>query len=162
MSKPLRRIPTTRGVLAPPDPFGAFGWTSWGSVLAGAVIGLALMLPLMLLWRGLAGVLPGPAGFWSALLPLPALWAAGWAAATLSGAPRRRIAALHGICAWALLAMVVTAATVFAPALIDRAVPEFRGLAAAPKNDLVLGVLALAGLFAAALGGSLGGPAAED
>ena len=72
-------------------------------MLVGGLIGVALMVPLLLLWRGVAGALPAPGGLWPMLLPLPALIGAGWSAATLAGTARRRIAALHGVAVWALL-----------------------------------------------------------
>ncbi len=124
-------------------------------MLAGGSIGIALMVPLVLLWCGLAGVLPAPGDPWHAL---PALIGAGWIAATLSGSLRRRTAALHGVGVWALLLVPGTAAAIFAPETLQQSVPRLAGAAPAEITDLVLGTLAVAGLFAAALGGIWGRP----
>jgi hypothetical protein len=161
MSQTLRKIPTTRGSLIGAEPVSHGDGLSWGAVLVGGLIGVALMVPLLLLWRGVAGALPAPGGLWPMLLPLPALIGAGWSAATLAGTARRRIAALHGVAVWALLLVIVTAAAIFAPETLQQVVPELAGAAPAGLGDLVLGTLALAGLFAAALGGIWGGPRRE-
>jgi predicted phage tail protein len=68
---------------------------------------------------------------------------------------------LHGVAVWALLLVIVTAAAIFAPETLQQVVPELAGAAPAGLGDLVLGTLALAGLFAAALGGIWGGPRRE-
>lgn len=156
MSQPFHRIPSTRGTLSSSVLQTGSPRIAGMAVLTGGLIGLGLMVPLTLLWRGFAGAMPEPSGLWPALLTLPALFAAGWSAAALSGATRRRIAALHGVGVWALLLVAVAACAIFAPASVDRAAPGLSALAPAGGSDLVLGTLSLAGLCAAALGASLG------
>ncbi len=156
MTQPFHRIPSTRGTLSSSVLHAGTTRIAGMAILTGGLIGLGLMVPLMLLWRGLAGTLPEPGGLWPALLTLPTLFAAGWSAAALSGATRRRVAALHGVGVWALLLVTIAASAIFAPGAVDRAIPGLSALTPAAGGDLVLGTLALAGLCAAALGASLG------
>ena len=159
MSKPLRRMPTTRGTLLPAgegDPHP--GRAVWGPMLAGALIGLALMVPLVLIRRWMGGAASDGGDLWLALLPLLALGGGGWSAASLSGAVRRRIAALHGVGVRALLLVPVTGLAIFAPDTLEQAAPGLSDMARVGNGELVLAVLALAGLLAAMLGGRLAVP----
>ncbi|WP_282025444.1 hypothetical protein [Limimaricola cinnabarinus] len=159
MSQPLRRMPTTRGTLLMTDePAPRLERAAWGAILAGGLVGVALMVPLVLIWRGMEARLAEHGDPALALLPLLALAGGGWSAASLSGAVRRRAAALHGVGVWALLLVPVTGFAIFAPEVLERAVPGLAEMARAANGELVLGVLALAGLFAAMLGGRLAAP----
>lgn len=95
---------------------------SWGAIVAGVVIAMVLQLVLSLLGAGLGLSTVDPmsysspdpatfglaAGVWWVASSALALFAGGWVAAHLAGAPDKTDASLHGLLTWGL-ATIVTA-----------------------------------------------------
>lgn len=97
---------------------------SWGAVLAGAVIALALQLLFAMLGTGIGASVVDPlqpsdgspsagsfgigAAVWWGISSLIALFAGGWIAGRLSGTPRSTEGGMHGLLTWAvaMLALV--------------------------------------------------------
>lgn len=91
---------------------------SWSSIFAGAFIGLATLLTLVLLGMaiGLSSLSPGATGvgdistgaaIWWVISFLISLFVGGWVAGRLAGVPSRLIGALHGVATWALSSVVM-------------------------------------------------------
>jgi hypothetical protein len=94
---------------------------SWGAVLAGVVLALAIQILLNLLGIGIGAATLDPAvgdspsaisfsigaGLWFALATILAALAGGYAAGRLAGSPRESTAGWHGLTAWALTTLVV-------------------------------------------------------
>ncbi|MHB9029144.1 MAG: hypothetical protein ACYC9O_10265 [Candidatus Latescibacterota bacterium] len=91
---------------------------SWGSIFAGAFIGLATLLTLALLGMalGLSSVRPTTAGvgdistgaaIWWVISFLVSLFIGGWVAGRLAGVPSRLIGALHGVATWGLSSVIM-------------------------------------------------------
>jgi hypothetical protein len=87
---------------------------SWGAVIAGAVVALAILTVLNLIGLAVGLYVIDPAGenlragaagttmgIWWALSALAALFAGGWIAAKLTGNPDRTVSAIHGVAVWA-------------------------------------------------------------
>ncbi|MGK6308353.1 hypothetical protein [Variovorax sp. DT-64] len=107
-----------------PELSRPMGWrrVSWGAIVAGVVIAMTLQLLLSLLGAslGLSTIdpmkysSPDPAtfglaaGVWWVVSSALALFAGGWVAAHLAGAPDKTDASLHGLLTWGL-ATIVTA-----------------------------------------------------
>jgi hypothetical protein len=95
---------------------------SWGAILAGVVVALVLQLLLGVLGIGIGAAVLDPAaaspleGFgigaavWLTLTTVIALFAGGWVAGHLSGAPRGTESILHGVVAWALALLLTFSA----------------------------------------------------
>ncbi|MDM0010571.1 hypothetical protein QTI51_37915 [Variovorax sp. J22G73] len=95
---------------------------SWGAVVAGVIVAMAIQLVLSLLGAGLGLSTVDPlrysspdastfgiaAGLWWVVSNALSLFAGGWVAAHLAGAPDKTDASLHGLLTWGL-ATVVTA-----------------------------------------------------
>lgn len=93
---------------------------SWGSVFAGALVGLAILAALTLLGisigfgvvdpsideNPLSGVGIGSA-FWAVLIMIASLFVAGFVAARMSGQPNTTTAMMHGVTVWALVTIVI-------------------------------------------------------
>jgi hypothetical protein len=95
---------------------------SWGAILAGVVVALALHVLLTLLGAGigLATLEPAQAGetpsamsvgigaaVWWALSGIVTAFIGGWVAARLAGIPSRGAGTLHGLASWAATILVV-------------------------------------------------------
>lgn len=117
---PGRNAPVrTEAELSRPRPWHR---VSWGAIVAGVVIAMVLQLVLSLLGAslGLSTIdpmkysSPDPATFgiaagaWWVASSALALFAGGWVAAHLAGAPDKTDASLHGLLTWGL-ATIVTA-----------------------------------------------------
>lgn len=95
----------------------------WGAIFAGAVVAITVQLILSLLGTGIGMSTIDPlqrsspdaatfgigAGIWWAVSSIVSLFAGGWVAGYLAGAPDKTDAMLHGIVTWAL----ATIATVY-------------------------------------------------
>ncbi len=92
---------------------------SWGAILAGVVVALAIQLLLNLLGIGIGastitpteGDTPGAglaigAGIWFAVSALISLWAGGWAAGRLAGTVGPKNGMLHGFTTWSLTTLL--------------------------------------------------------
>jgi hypothetical protein len=87
---------------------------SWGSIFAGVVVAMVIMLSLGLLGTGIGLGVVNPteqnafsgvgigAGIWFGISTLIALFFGGWVAGKLAGYPRRSIGTLHGVVVWGL------------------------------------------------------------
>lgn len=94
---------------------------SWGAVLAGVIIALAVQLLLSLLGLGVGastidpmqGDTPGAqtlgigAGIWWLVSSLIAVFAGGWVAGRLAGVPERTDGMLHGLVTWGLAMLLM-------------------------------------------------------
>jgi hypothetical protein len=95
---------------------------SWGAILSGVVVALAVQILLAMLGAGIGmGVLdpaqPGDnpaamsmgigAAAWWALSGIIASLIGGWVAARLAGNPSRQVGLLHGLAAWATTTLLV-------------------------------------------------------
>lgn len=95
---------------------------SWGAVLAGIVVSLAVHVLLAMLGTGIgfgmidttaAGETPGPmamgmsSAVWWAVSGIIAAFAGGWVAARLAGVPNTQVGVLHGLAAWAATTLLV-------------------------------------------------------
>lgn len=137
---------------------------SWGAVFSGAVVGLALLATLSVLWFAIAGSFAGFATAlpWiEALTAVLALFAAGYLAGWMSAAPGISTGLANGLTVWGLFAIAVTA--VGAPA-----VTRVTGFALTPAgvqptvtvSDAALWATfwsLLVGVVAACVGGLVGG-----
>src|SRR5918995_2038608 len=120
--------PATGGVAETATVGGAVPLTvnlrrvSWGAIIAGVVVALAIQLLLAMLGAGvgLATIEPAQQGdnpsttsmgigaaIWWALSGIVAAFAGGWVAAHLSGVPSREAGMLHGVATWAAATLVV-------------------------------------------------------
>src|ERR1700712_4043174 len=93
---------------------------SWGAVIAGVVVAIALQIVLSLLGAGLGlspidptkSSVPRAATFglaawlWWSISSAWALFGGGWVAAHLAGAPGKTDASLHGLLTWGLATVV--------------------------------------------------------
>ena len=93
---------------------------SWGSVIAGMVIAIAVQMVLSLLGAGIGFSTIDPlrqstpdassfgigAGIWWAVSSIISLFIGGWVAGHLAGSPEKTDALLHGLLTWALAAIV--------------------------------------------------------
>ncbi|MDB5826036.1 MAG: hypothetical protein JWQ73_256 [Variovorax sp.] len=109
----------------PPRVARSTAWrrVSWGAIIAGVVIAMVLQLVLSLLGAslGLSTVDPASsgsperatfavaAGAWWVASSALALFAGGWVAAHLAGAPDKTDASLHGLLTWGLATVVMAA-----------------------------------------------------
>jgi hypothetical protein len=95
---------------------------SWGAIIAGVVIALAIQVLLAMLGAGvgLATIEPAQQGdnpsatsmgigaaIWWALSGIVAAFAGGWVAARLAGVPSQEAGMLHGVATWAAATLVV-------------------------------------------------------
>jgi hypothetical protein len=95
---------------------------SWGAIIAGVVVALAIQVLLAMLGAGvgLATIEPAQQGdnpsatsmgigaaIWWALSGIVAAFAGGWVAARLAGVPSREAGMLHGVATWAAATLVV-------------------------------------------------------
>ena len=94
---------------------------SWGAVLAGVIITLAIQLLLSLLGIGIGASTIDPlhgespaaeslgigAGIWWLVSALIAVFAGGWVAGRLAGVPVRTDGMLHGLVAWGLATLLM-------------------------------------------------------
>jgi hypothetical protein len=101
---------------------------SWGAVIAGAVIALAILTVLNLIGLAFglyavdassqnlgAGAAGTVAGIWWAISALIALFIGGWISGRLAGSPETTVAAIHGAAVWAgatLLAVFMVSSAV--------------------------------------------------
>lgn len=102
---------------------------SWGAIIAGAIMALAVQMVLSLLGAGIGLSAADPlhynspdaatygmgAAIWWAVSSMISLFAGGWFAGHLAGSPNRTDAALHGLVTWGLatiLAAYVVASSV--------------------------------------------------
>lgn len=122
--------PRTDALLTRPTPWRR---VHWGAIVAGVVIAMVLQLVLSLLGTGIGlstidpmrNSSPDPttfglaAGGWWVVTSALSLFAGGWVAAHLAGAPDKTDASLHGLLTWGL-ATIVTA--FFVSSLIGAAV----------------------------------------
>jgi hypothetical protein len=120
--------PATSGVAETTTVGGAVPLTanlrrvSWGAIIAGVVVALAIQVLLAMLGAGigLAAIEPAQQGdnpsatsmgigaaIWWALSGIVAAFAGGWVAARLAGVPSREAGMLHGIATWAAATLVV-------------------------------------------------------
>lgn len=93
---------------------------SWGSILAGSLVGLAILVVLTLLGfsigfgvvdpsvddNPLSGVGIGSA-FWATAIMIASLFIAGFVAARMAGQPNTTTAMLHGVTVWSLVTIVI-------------------------------------------------------
>jgi len=92
---------------------------SWGSIFAGTVVGLVLMLVFTLLGLGIGLAVINPAteenplggvgigaGIWILVTSLIALFCGGWVAGRLAGSCRSVTGLLHGITTWGLITLI--------------------------------------------------------
>ncbi len=93
---------------------------SWGAVIAGMVIAIAVQMVLSLLGAGIGFSTIDPlrqstpdassfgigAGIWWAVSSIISLFIGGWVAGHLAGSPEKTDALLHGLLTWALAAIV--------------------------------------------------------
>lgn len=92
---------------------------SWGSIVAGALIALAILTVLNLIGLAFglyaldaeesdlgAGTAAWTMGIWWALSSLVALYVGGWVAGRLAGIPSGLIAGIHGAAVWALATLL--------------------------------------------------------
>lgn len=134
----------------------------WSGVLAGAVIGIALLVILATLWgalaygTGVAAVQANLAWFVGASA-IVATFAGGLAAGWLSGVPGAGVGAINGLTVWALT--LVVSLLVGVPGLVGAFTQQRLDLAAGSAGEaLWAAFLALvAGAAAAGVGGALGG-----
>jgi hypothetical protein len=144
-----------------PDRFAGPTVVRWGAVIAGAVIGFAVMVLLSTLWVAWgegAGVnaIADNLHWFAFASAVAALFVAGLLAAGLSGMPGVGTGLLHGVTVWGSILVV---ATVFP---IPQALALFDTFTT-PLPELGAGTLwatfwsLLIGLVAAALGGVIGG-----
>jgi hypothetical protein len=95
---------------------------SWGAILTGVVVALAIqtLLAMLGVGIGLSSIEPTQVGdnpsasglgigaaIWWALSGILASLAGGWVAARLAGVPSRQIGLLHGLAVWAVATLVV-------------------------------------------------------
>jgi len=114
--------PRTDALMTRPTPWRR---VHWGAIIAGVVIAMVLQLVLSLLGSGIGlstidpmrNSSPDPAtfglaaGVWWVVTSALSLFAGGWVAAHLAGAPDKTDASLHGLLTWGL-ATIVTALVV--------------------------------------------------
>lgn len=100
---------------------GSMRRISWGAIIAGAILALAIqfMLGLLGLGIGLASVDPaqsdGPSletftslsGIWTIAIVLVGIFIGAYAAARLAGSPEKTDAMLHGIVTWATSTLII-------------------------------------------------------
>ena len=93
---------------------------SWGAVIAGMVIAVAVQVVLSFLGTGIglgtidpmqystpsAGALGTGAGIWWAVSSIIALFAGGWVAGHLAGSPEKSDAVLHGLLTWGVATII--------------------------------------------------------
>ncbi len=93
---------------------------SWGSVIAGMVIAVALQVVLSFLGAGIglgtvdpmqystpsAGALGTGAGIWWAVSSVISLFVGGWVASHLAGSPEKSEAVLHGLLTWGVATII--------------------------------------------------------
>lgn len=93
---------------------------SWGSVIAGAIVGLAVLAALTLLGvsigfgvidpatdeNPLSGVGIGSA-FWAVLIMIASFFIAGFVSARLSGQPETTTAMMHGVTVWSVVTIAI-------------------------------------------------------
>ena len=106
-------------VVVAPAPEPRVRRVSWGAVLAGALLGIMVLVTLNLLTLGIGLQTINPAteadpleGLGTGLtlttliITLLAFFVGGWAAGRLAGFPRRSTALLHGLLTWGVLTLV--------------------------------------------------------
>lgn len=137
---------------------------SWGAVFSGAVVGLALLATLSVLWFAIAGSFAGFATAlpWiEAVTAVLALFVAGYLAGWMSAAPGISAGLANGLTVWGLFAIAITA-------LGAPAVTRVTGLALTPAglqptvtvSDAALWATfwsLLVGVVTACIGGLVGG-----
>jgi len=119
---------------------GIFKRISWGAIIAGALVALAVQVMLWLLGAGigLAAISPTEgegspqtlsigAAIWWIIATLIALFVGGWIAAHLAGVSRKIDGALHGLVSWSL-------ATVLALAMMGTTLSALGGFAAGTRQ----------------------------
>ncbi len=114
---------TTTGTTAIATRRGYFPAVSWGGIIAGIIVGLAIQLVLALLGiaAGLtafglgatppAGEVPAWVGAWQSVSVLIAAFAGGYVAARMSGLQRKGDGMLHGLVAWGATTLIVALVT---------------------------------------------------
>jgi len=102
---------------------GYFPAVSWGGIVAGIIVGLAIQLVLTLLGiaAGLtafglgttppAGEVPAWVGAWQSVTVLIAAFVGGYVAARMSGLQRKGDGMLHGLVAWGATTLIVAILT---------------------------------------------------
>lgn len=140
---------------------------SWGAVIAGTLLTLALMFMLNLLGLSLgltqinpeygedsasAGTLATGAAVWIMVSNLIALFIGGWAAAYFAGIPEQLDGLLHGLMVWAVSGIITV---LFVTSGVGRLMSGFAGLVSNGLN--IAG--SLAGGAANVAGGVVGGAA---
>jgi hypothetical protein len=85
---------------------------SWGAVLSGASLALAVQLTLNVLGLGIAmaNVIPGfslSTGVWLTGSTILSFLLGGWAAGRLAGVPRNLDGAVHGLIAWSTASLTI-------------------------------------------------------
>lgn len=139
---------------------------SWGAILTGVVVALAIQVMLAMLGAGigLASIEPSQAGdnpaaatmgigaaIWWALSGIVAALAGGWVAARLAGVPTHETGMLHGVAVWAVSTLVVLY-------LLSSTATAFIGGAFNVVGRTVSGVGSAAGGAVSAVAGQIGNP----
>jgi hypothetical protein len=123
------------------EPAGIFKRISWGAIIAGALIALAIQVMLLTLGAGVGLGMVSPAqgegapetlgtgaAIWWVIATLIALFAGGWVAAHLAGVVAKMDGALHGLVAWSL-------ATVLGLAMLGTTLGALGGAAATDRQQ---------------------------
>ena len=155
---------TTAGVATPLT--AGLRRVSWGAIIAGVVVALAIQVLLAMLGAGigLATIEPAQQGsnpsatsmgigaaIWWALSGIVAAFGGGWVAARLAGVPSREAGLLHGLATWA-------AATLIVLYLLSSTAGAIAGGAFTAVGRTLSGVGSAAGGAVAAAAGPIGNP----
>jgi hypothetical protein len=117
----LRHADPYSSVSAPAGAAAAVRRISWGAIIAGAITALSIMVLLSLLGTAIGSMMvepaaadPMPSGTavgiggaaWSVISLLVAIFAGGWVAGRLAGAPERTDGMIHGWLTWGLCTLL--------------------------------------------------------
>jgi hypothetical protein len=153
MSQAAGPLPETRAAVLSPAT-ADLRRVSWGAILAGVVVALALHVLLSLLGTGIGfatlqpaepGQTPSAASIgmgaaaWWAISGIVTAFIGGWVAARLAGIPSRGAGTLHGLASWAATILVVLY------------------LISSTATSMIGGALGAMGQAAAGLGNAAGG-----
>ncbi|MDV6012735.1 hypothetical protein [Haloechinothrix sp. LS1_15] len=135
------------------------GWIRWGAIIAGAVIGIGVMVLLSSLWVAIAQDVTAVSNnlhWYSFVSAVVALLIAGLFAGWLSGVRGPGTGLLHGLTVWGLVLVASVAFPLPATLrLFDVFQAELPEIGAGPTWASFFGILI--GLIAAVIGGLLGG-----